>query len=175
MLKIVLKRFPVKVDKTTSSLLSTLRDGIMSKTHRIKPESSPNRKTDLSSDAKIIVALIKNQPLTKEELCKAAKISDSSFYRNVPLLEEEKTIKCVDDMYSLFDYDSLEKKIEDALIKIIREKKIVFPRFVENEIGKPWHEIEAMTYKVAHKIGLTMGETDRGETTFYDKKMLTQS
>ena len=46
---------------------------IMEKTPGRPIESSFNRKTQLSSDAKIIAALIKLQPQTKEEICEKQK------------------------------------------------------------------------------------------------------
>ena len=144
----------------------------MSKTPGRKPQNSLYRKRLLSSDAKIIAILMEKQPLTKKELCEETKISESAFYRNFRLLEEQHIIKNVDGLYSLWNFDTLEKIVKDALSKIIREKKIVYPHFVVNEIGKPWPEIEAVTYKMANKLGLTKGTTTSGETVFLDKKML---
>jgi DNA invertase Pin-like site-specific DNA recombinase len=65
----------------------------MIKTPGRKPQSrvpSSSRKNQLSSDAKIIIPLIKEQPQTKEEICKETKISDRTFYRIISLLEEQK-------------------------------------------------------------------------------------
>jgi len=144
----------------------------MSKTPGRKSESSPFRKRQLSSDAKIITILMEKQPLTKRELCEETKISKSAFYRNFRLLEEQHIIKDVDGLYSLWNFKSLEKGVGDALIKIIREKKIVFPNSLVNEIGKPYSELEATAIKMAKKLGLTMQTTTSGETVFLDKKML---
>jgi len=94
----------------------------------------------LSSDAKIIAALLKKQPQTKESICKETKISDSSFYRNIPLLEKTKLIKQIDQIYALWDFDVLEERIEAALSKLIKENPILHFSHVVNEIGKPWHE-----------------------------------
>jgi len=144
----------------------------MSKTPGRKPQNSSSRKRQLSSDAKIIVTLLKRQPQTKKELREETKISESAFYRNVFLLTEENIIKCEDGLYALWNFISLEKTVEDALIKLIRERKVAFQDSMVYEIGKPWSEIEAITLKKAKDLGLTMGRTEKGEMTFLDKKML---
>ena len=137
----------------------------MSKTPGRKPESSPFRKGQLSSDAKIITTLLKKQPQTKEEICEKTKISDRTFYRIISFLQEQQIIKCADRMYALWDFDTLETRIEDALSKLLRENPIVHPDSVVDEIGKPWPEIEALTYKIAKKLELAITTTD-GQTIF---------
>lgn len=128
----------------------------MNKTPGRKTQISPFKKTQLSSDAKIIAALLKKQPQTKESICKETKISDSSFYRNIPLLEKTKLIKQIDQIYALWDFDVLEERIEAALSKLIKENPILHFSHVVNEIGKPWHEIEDATFKIAKKLELTI-------------------
>ena len=137
----------------------------MIKTPGRKPEDSPFKKRQLSSDAKIIITLIKKQPQTKEEICEKTKISDRTFYRIISILEEQQIIKRVDRMYALWNFDFLEKTIEDALSKLLRKNPVVYPIFVVNEVGKLWPEIEAVTYKIANKLGLTI-TTMNGETVF---------
>jgi hypothetical protein len=130
---------------------------MMSKRPGRKPQSSAYKKRQLSSDAKIIKALMKDQPQKRDQLCQSASISDRTFYRIVSLLEEQQVIKCTDGMYSLWDFELLEKRVEDALSKLISRCGSVSPVLVVNEIGKPWPEIEAITYKMAKKLGLTIG------------------
>ena len=140
----------------------------MIKTPGRKPQSlnpSSSRKRQLSSDAKIIATLSKKQPQTKEEICEKTKISDRTFYRIISLLEEQQIIKRVDRMYALWNFDFLEKTIEDALSKLLRENPVVYPIFVVNEVGKPWPEIQDATYKVVKKLGLTITPMN-GETVF---------
>ena len=130
-----------------------------------KPEHSSFRKNKLSSDAIIIIALIKKQPQTKEEICQKALVGIKTFYRIASFLEEKDIIKRIDGLYALWNFDFLEKTIEDALSKLLRENLVVYPIFVVNEIGKPWPEIEAVTYKIANKLGLTITEID-GQKVF---------
>ena len=137
----------------------------MSKRPGRKPQSSLFRKRQLSSEAKIIIELIKNQPLTQDELRKNTKLNIRTFYRINAFLLEQNIIKYIDGMCSLWNFDTLEKKIEDAISKLLREGLLVYPINVVNEVGKPWHEIEAVTYKVVEKRGLTI-TTMNGETVF---------
>ena len=140
----------------------------MNKTPGRKPQSRTlrsSRKNQLSSDTKIIVSLIKKQPQTKEEICKETKISDRTFYRIISLLEEQKIVKCEDHTYALWYFNPLEKQIEDAFSKLLIGDQILHFSHIVNEIGKPWHEIEAATYKIAKKLGLTRLE-DKGQLTF---------
>ena len=131
------------------------------------PPSS--RKNQLSSDAKIIITLIKNQPQTKQEICKETKIKSRTFYRNISLLEEQKIVKCEDHTYALWYFNPLDKQIEDAFSKLLVRNEIVHSSHIVNEIGKPWHKIEAATTKTAKKLGLTRLE-DNGQITFVKMK-----
>ena len=70
-------------------------------------------------------------------------------------------------MYSLWDFDFLEKKIEDALSKLMRECQMIYPDYVVNEVGKPWPEIQAATFKIVKKLGLTI--TKAGNQTVFLK------
>jgi hypothetical protein len=138
----------------------------MNKTSGRKTQVSPFKKTQLSSDAKIIATLLKNQPQTKESICKETKISDSSFYRNIPLLEKAKLIKHIDQTYALWDFDILEERIEAALSNLIKENPILHYSHIVNEIGKPWREIEDTTFKIAKKLELTI-MIQEGYPVFY--------
>ena len=109
----------------------------MSKTPGRKPNYGSFKKRKLSSDAKIIIALMKKQPQAKADICKQETVNPKTFYRVASFLEEIKIIKRIDGMDALWNFDYLERKIEDALSKISREKKIVFPDTLVNEIGRP--------------------------------------
>lgn len=140
----------------------------MIKTPGRKPQlrnPSSSRKNKVSSDAKIIISLIKNQPQTKEEICKETKTRDRTFYRIISLLREQKIVKYEDHTYALWYFNPLEKQIEDAFSKLLVGDESLHSSHIANEIGKPWHEIEVATYKIARKLGLTRLE-DNGQITF---------
>jgi DNA-binding transcriptional regulator LsrR (DeoR family) len=137
-----------------------------------KPQSlnpSPSGKNQLSSDAKIIIALIKKQPQTKQEICKETKISDRTFYRIISLLNEQKIVKIEDHTYALWYFNPLEKQIEDAFSKLLKQNPIVHYSHIVNEVGRPWSEIEASTLKIAKKIGLTQLNS-KGRISFVKMK-----
>ena len=48
---------------------------------------------------------------------------------------------------------------------MIRERAMIYPDFVVNEVGKPWPEIQAATFKIAKKLGLAITKTGN-ETVF---------
>jgi hypothetical protein len=138
---------------------------IMIKTPGRKPQSpmpSSTKKKQLSNDAKIISALIKKQPQTKDEICKETKIEERTFYRVISFLEEQKIVKCEDHFYAMWDFNPLEKQIEVAFFKLQEEFPIVNYNDLIDEIGKPWNEIEAITLKVAKKLGLTRSVESNG-------------
>ncbi len=140
----------------------------MIKTPGRKPQlrnPSSYRKKQLSSDAKIIITLIKKQPQTKEEICKETKINPRTLYRIISLLKEQKIVKFEDNTYALWYFNPLEKQIEDAFSKLLIGNPIVHFSHLVNELGRPWNEIEAVTLKVAKKLGLTRSE-DYGQIIF---------
>jgi hypothetical protein len=138
----------------------------MSKTPGRKPQYSPYRKKELSSDAKIIVALLRKQPKTKEEICKETETKDKVFYRNVSLLEKMHIIKSIDHKYALWDFEPVELKIEDAFSKLTKTTAFIGQDRIVNEVGLPWHEIEKLTFKIAKKLGLAISNKE-GKTVFY--------
>jgi len=115
---------------------------------------------------------MKKQPQTRADICKQATVNPKTFYRVTSFLEEIKIIKRIDGMYALWNFDYLEKKIEDALSKISREKKVVYPNTLVNEIGKPWREIESIVQAKAKELGLIRSSTQSGETVFLTKEAL---
>ena len=140
----------------------------MSKRRGRKPQSSASIKRQLSSDAKIIVALLNNPRQDKAQLLKSTGIPERTFYRHASFLLENNIIKITDNMYALWLLDPLEKIIENALIKSTSgEKQYASAIAIANEIGKPWPQIEALTYQVAKKLGLTI--TGSGSETIFLK------
>jgi predicted transcriptional regulator len=76
----------------------------------------------LGAEVKIVDALIKNQPLTRVQLCKAAGISESTFSRHKRVLENSEIIKETKSGYSLKSYieqpNLWQRLIED--LKIVK-------------------------------------------------------
>jgi hypothetical protein len=137
----------------------------MIKTPGRKPKHSPFKKRQLSSDAKIIITLIKKQPQTKEEICIETEISDRTFYRIISLLEVRQIVKRVDHTYALWNFDFIEKTIETAMTKLLGENGYVNSEWLIDEVGKPWQEIQSATLKIAKKLGLTI-TTMNSQTAF---------
>jgi len=111
-------------------------------------------KRRLSSDARIIIALLKKHPQNKDEICKSAEVSKSAFYRLRPVLEDFGIIKEVEGGYALWTFSELEKTVEDALFRLIGEGYRITLEDLTNEVGKPWSEIETVTYAILKKYKL---------------------
>jgi hypothetical protein len=73
------------------------------------------RKKGLNSDAKVIVALLRKQPQTMEELCKSADISRATFYRVSQALDDFKIIKKMGERYALWNFCELEETVANAV------------------------------------------------------------
>ena len=140
----------------------------MSKRVGRKQTDSIYQRKDLGSDARFMAALLKEQPQTKEELRKNAKLPEATFYKTATLLEKHKIIKRIDNTYSLFNYDPIEKQIKEALILQTRDSTHwrVTSNNLANAVGKPYPEIESLVYKIAKELGLTIVPED-GITYFY--------
>jgi len=115
---------------------------------------SPYRKTKLSPDAKIIMALLKKQPQTRDELIRNAHVSRSGFYENSALLKEKGYIIETEDGYALWTFSELEKTVEDALFRLIEKGYRITVEDLTNEAGRPWLEIETVTHAILKKYGL---------------------
>jgi hypothetical protein len=74
-------------------------------------------------------------------------------------------VKCEDHTYALWYFNPLEKQIEDTFSKLLIQNEIVHPDHIVNEIGRPWHEIEVATRKIAKKLGLPP-LNNNGQITF---------
>jgi len=51
------------------------------------------------------------------------------------VLEKQQIVKCQDHLNALWDFDFLEKKIEDALSKLMRESTMIYPDYVDGKAG----------------------------------------
>jgi len=126
----------------------------MGKPGRKRTAYSASKKRRLSSDARIIVALLKKQPQNKDMLWKSAAVSKSVFYRVRPVLEDLGILKETESGYTLWTFSELEETVEDALFRLIKEGYQIKIEDLANEAGKPWSEIETATYAILKKNGL---------------------
>jgi hypothetical protein len=118
------------------------------------PEERRSKKPRLSSDAAVLVALLKKQPLEKGELIKNARISDSSFSRDEPLLLRE-AIKIVNGRYVLINYESLDVDMEEIFKELKYENKdVVRIEELANKVGKPPEAIKEQAYSLGKKYGI---------------------
>ena len=102
------------------------------------PLDRDSKKKNLGSDAKILVTLIKEQPLKKKDLIEKAGIVPSTFSRTEPLLLNYKAIKNINDEYCLFNYDENKANMEDLFKTYKSENKNVATLDeIANAMGKP--------------------------------------
>ena len=73
------------------------------------------------------------------------------------------------DMYALFDYDPIEKQIEEEFIKNAKRGSITYPADLVEKTGKPYREIEPIVLKVHQKLGLSIHNVS-GDFFFYITK-----
>lgn len=121
-----------------------------------------SHRTRLSSDAKVIIALMKDQPQKLNDLCRNAGIHPSTFYRIRPLLINMEILKETVRGYTLRFYSELDEKVEKAL----REYKDtgyeqVGLNDLANKVGESPKVIEEITYRLAPKYGLEIGLESR--------------
>lgn len=113
-----------------------------------------SHKTDLSADAKLIIALIRKQPQTKDALCKVTGIHLSTFYRILPLMKERGIIKETEGGFALWKYMELEKAVEKALHELKKKGLYISFNKIASEVGVHPNEIEFMIYSIAKKLGM---------------------
>jgi len=108
----------------------------------------------LSSDARIIIALLNKQPQKLDELCKNAGVHQSTFYRICPLLEARGIIKKTMEGYALWTYKELEKIAIEA---VNRWKSLAFryPTLneVADEIGVDLEGAAALIHRTKNETG----------------------
>jgi len=116
------------------------------------PEERWSKKPHLSTDAAILVALLKKQPQDKRELIKNSRVSDSSFSRDEPLLLREVAIKIVDEGYALSNYEKLDVDIEKEFRKLkVENRATVSIEELANRVGKPPELIREQSYRLGSK------------------------
>lgn len=134
--------------------------------HGRKRKLGAFRKKGLNSDARVIVALLKKQPQTAEELRESASISRATFYRVSQALEDFKIMKKVGERYVLWNFCELKETVADAVEKL-KAKRLSFKADdVAAEVGKTWSDIEKIAYTVAKEYGLEIHEDYDGRKFF---------
>jgi len=111
----------------------------------------------LSTDAKIIVALLREQPQSIDKICTSAGISKRTFYYKRAVLEKSGIIREVDGDYALWTYVEAEK----AVMETIRQwRRIGFrdptPMEIADETGLSPAKTETLARKTKDKTGWAM-------------------
>lgn len=111
-------------------------------------------KKKLSSDAKVILVLMKRQPLAFQDLYKRAKIHEKTLYRLLRLLLDRGIIKEVSERkYALSDYTTLEETFIKLKKKYSALKEVSLDDLAY-DVGKPPEDIRQKAYELAKKHGL---------------------
>jgi len=111
----------------------------------------------LSSDAKLIVALLNKQPQKMDELCERAGMHFTTFYRVCPLLESQGIIKETKDGYALWTYS----EIEETVVEAVNQWKSLAFRYptiqeIADETSIVSEEVMILAYKTKDKTGWSM-------------------
>lgn len=115
----------------------------------------------LSADAKIIIALMKNQPQKIEDLWRSAKVHRGTFYRRIPILDESKIVKKTDEGYALWDYNPLEGEMRKLLERLQKEQWIaVTLDYLGGALRQyPYdEEFQRLAWRLVPEYGLKIGE-----------------
>jgi hypothetical protein len=118
----------------------------------------------ISSQVKILVALMKRQPLTTSELVKNSGISTSQFYRAVPILVGERILKKIMGKPARYVIDVGSYKNEyvelDGILQILTRECVVRTislTDLAHFVGKPPKKIEDAAYELAKKYHIRIG------------------
>jgi len=129
----------------------------LKKAGRKRVSISPYVKRELSSDAKIIVALLKKQPQNTDELCKSAAVPLSTFYSIRSALQNSGVLKETEKGYALWTYDDQEEAVTQAIKKW---RRIAFcdplPAEIADETGMSPDEAEELARKIRIESGWSM-------------------
>jgi DNA-binding Lrp family transcriptional regulator len=121
-----------------------------------------SHKKELSADAKLIIALLKNQPQSKDKLYKNAGIDISTFYRILPLMERRGIIKETSEGFALWTYIELDRAIENALDKLEKTVSVITFNKIASEVGVQPSDIEPIIYRIVKECGMEV-RIERGE------------
>jgi len=116
-----------------------------------------SHKRKLSSDARLIVALLNKQPQKMNELCKRAGMHSTTFYRLRPLLESKGIIKETKDGYALWTYS----EIEETVVETVNKWKSLAFRYptiqeIADETSIVSEEVMILAYKTKDKTGWSL-------------------
>jgi len=120
-------------------------------------------KQRLSSDTKILIALMKSQPLTRDELIEESKISKSQFYRTIPLLKKHHCVEKIEGKYVINVGGYKDGLVElDNLFQTLKKKeypfKIMSLADLAFHVQKPVEDIKEAAYILAKKYGYKIGQ-----------------
>jgi hypothetical protein len=118
----------------------------------------------ISSQAKILIELIKKQPLTEIELVKNSRISRSQFYRVTPILIKEGILKKIEGkprryVINVGTYKNEYVELDDILRDLTRKYvvKTISLADLAHLVGKPPKKIEDAAYELAKKYHIRVG------------------
>lgn len=120
-------------------------------------------KKKFGSDAKILLALIKKQPQSRQEIMDNGNLKTSAYQRAMPLLIREKIVKKKGNQYTLYNYVDWKGRLE----QVVREYSIKFPRGqlsltdLANVVGMPPKNIKIEAFQLTHKYGIKIGNESR--------------
>ena len=118
------------------------------------PADRLSKKMRMGSDAAVLVALMRRQPLEKRDLIREAKIDDSTFSRVEPLLLSRGLIGITNDKYHLFNYEGGEE-LEEIFKKFVKDSKyLVTLEEVADLVGRSPEGIKDQAYKMGHRYGV---------------------
>ena len=111
-----------------------------------------SQRRKLSSDARLIVALLNKQPQKINELCKRAGVHLSTFYRVRPLLEGKGIIRETAEGYVLWTYSEIEKIVVEA-VNHWKSLAFRYPTIEEvaAEVAKTPEEARSLIYKTVDR------------------------
>ena len=119
------------------------------------------KKEEICCDVAILIALMKEQPLTKKELIEKSGFSKSQFYRRIPLLTDRAIVKEIDGKYviNVGGYKNAYVELDNILRKLTRKYVIrtVSLNDLANLVGKSPKEIEDAAYRLAEKYHIKIG------------------
>jgi len=127
------------------------------------PYDRPHKMSDkrkLSSDAKVIIQLMKRQPQKPKDLSRSAGIDISSVYRMLRMLVNNGLLKETDKGYALWFYKDFENKMDTYLQHLKNEDTLQFPlEHIAAHVGIPPdnEEFRKVAYRLLSKHDLRVG------------------
>ena len=140
-----------------------MKDKINAKNKESPHKYKTSDKRELSSDAKVIIALMKRQPLEIKELAKVAGTHPATVSRNIRLLINKDVLKVTPTGYALRNYIELEGSLR-AVLQHLKDRKYtaVSLRRLSDEtnLAPTNDELIRVAYSLAPEYGLKIREKD---------------